>query len=73
MTALPYSEWERVDRDRNDLFAAKRETAVRTQALVETSACATITETRGEKTYRVRVCTADPEGIALHALVGICK
>ena len=66
---MPYSEWEREGRYRwNDLFAANRETAVRTQAAVDTSACATITETKNGKSYRVRVCTADSEGITLHAV-----
>ena len=53
VTAMPYSEWEREGRYRwNDLFAANRETAVRTQAKVETSACATITENHERKVLR---------------------
>ena len=66
---MPYSEWEREGRYRwNDLFAANRETAVRTQAKVETSACATITETMNGKYYGVHVCRDDSEGITLHAV-----
>ena len=67
---MPYSEWEHAGRYRwNDLFATNRETAVRTQAQVDMSACATITETMNGKSYGVRVCTADSEGITLHAML----
>ena len=66
-TALPYSEWNHARYGWNDLFAARgQEVAarVRSQATVETSSCATITERKDGKSYRVRVCTADPEGIS---------
>lgn len=70
--AVPYSEWKRAyQHGSNDHFTVKRQTAIR-QALLETSACATITETRGEKSYKVRICTADPEGIA-HSLLTCIK
>ena len=69
-TALPYSEWNHARYRWNDLFAARSQEVpalVRSQATVVTSACATITETVGGRSYTVRVCTADREGILMHA------
>ena len=66
-TALPYSEWDHTRYRRNDFFTARgQEVAARVRrlAMIETSSCTTITETMGGKSYRVRVCTADPEGIS---------
>jgi hypothetical protein len=64
-TAHPYNEWNHARYRWNDLFAARgREVGarVRSQATVELSSCATVTETMNGRSYRVRVCTADPEG-----------
>ena len=62
-TALPY-RWNA------DSFAARGQ-EVAAQATVEPFSCATVTETKGEKSYRVRVCPADPEGISLHAVSAV--
>ena len=66
-TALPYSKWDDPRYRWNDLFAARGQ-KVAAQATVELSSCAAVTETRGGKSYRVRICAADPEGISLHAV-----
>ena len=66
-TALPYSKWDPTRYRWNDLFAARGQ-EVAAQATVELSSCAAVTETRGGKPYRVRVCAADPEGISLHVV-----
>ena len=71
-TAHPYAEWNNARYRWNDLFAARDEeigARVRSQTTVEPSSCATVTykETRNtEKSHRVRVCSADPEGMSLH-------
>ena len=70
-TAHPYAEWNNARYRWNDLFAARDEeigTRVRSQTTVEPSSCATVTyrETRNKKSHRVRVCSADPEGMSLH-------
>ena len=65
-TALPYSEWDHARYRWNDLFAARGQeidARIRSQAIIIPSSCATIIETMDEKSYTVRVCTADPEGI----------
>ena len=70
VTALPYSKWDHTQYRWNDLFAARGQEVgahVRSQATIETSSCAMVTEMMGEKSYRVRICTADPEGILLLA------
>ena len=73
-TAHPYSsEWNNAARYRwNDLFAARGQDVgarVRSQASVELSSCALVTETTlmNGKTHRMRVCSADPEGIYVAA------
>lgn len=68
-TAHPYAEWNHARYRWNDLFAARNEEVgarVESQATVESSSCATVTQTRNGKSYRVRVCTADPEGMLVH-------
>ena len=75
-TAHPYnSEWNNAARYRwNDLFAARGQDVgarVRSQASVELSSCALVTETTTDgmstTSHRVRICSADPEGMSLHA------
>ena len=90
VTALPYSKWDHTQYRRNDLFAARDkevDPCVKSQATIITSSCATVTQMMGEKSYRVRICTADPEGmhtyvVCLHTLIesdafysqcGICR
>ena len=71
-TAHPYnSKWNNAARYRwNDLSAARGQNVgarVRSQASVELSSCALVTETTdGIRSHRVRVCSADPEGMSLH-------
>ena len=72
-TAHPYAEWNSARYRWNDLFAATDEEVgarVRSQTTVEMSSCATVnyTETRNGKSrsYSVRVCSVDPEGMSLH-------
>ena len=67
-TAHPYAEWNNARYRWNDLFAARDEeigARVRSQTTVEPSSCATVMykETMNKKSHRVRVCSADPEGI----------
>ena len=65
-TAHPYAEWNNARYRWNDLFAARDEgvgARVKSQATVESSSCTTVTEKKDGKSYRVRVCTADPEGM----------
>jgi hypothetical protein len=69
-TAHPYSNNAEWNYRWNDLFADRGQEVgarVRSQATVELSTCAAVTETKNGKSYRVRVCTADPEGIILYA------
>ena len=69
-TAHPYAEWNSARYRWNDLLTARDEEVgarVRSQATVELSSCATVTETRNSESYRVSVCSADPEGMSLHA------
>ena len=68
VTAHPYAGWNNAD-----LFAARDEeigARIRSRTTVEPSSCTTVTykETRNEIShmYRVRVCSADPEGMSLH-------
>ena len=68
-TAHPYnSEWNNAARYRwNDLFAARGQDVgarVMSQASVELSSCALVTETTTDA--RVRICSADKEGMSLH-------
>ena len=72
-TAHPYAGWNNARYRWNDLFAARDEeigARIRSQTTVEPSSCTTVTykETRNEMShmYRVRVCSADPEGMSLH-------
>ena len=69
-TAHPYAEWSNARYRWKDLFAARDEGAgTGSQTTVEPSSCATVTyteETRNAKSHRVRVCSADPEGMSLH-------
>ena len=68
-TAHPYAEWNHARYRWNDLFTARDDEVgarVRSQATVEPSSCATVTEMRKGQSYRVRVCTADPEGTLVH-------
>ena len=68
-TAHPYAEWNHARYRWNDLFAARNEEVgarVKSQATVESSSCTTVTEMKDGKSYRVRVCTADPEGKLVH-------
>lgn len=67
-SAHPYNEWNHARHRWNDLFASRvQEIGARIrsqpQADVKMSSCATVTEMKDGKPYRVRVCTADPEGI----------
>ena len=71
-SAHPYNEWNPARHRWNDLFASRvQEVGARIrsqpQADVKMSSCATVTEMKDGKPYRVRVCTADPEGMSLHA------
>ena len=73
VTALPNSKWDHTQYRRNaDLFAARDEevdACVKSQATIKTSSCATVTQMMGEKSYRVRICTADPEGIIIAYMI----
>ena len=69
-TALPYDQWNnaRYRYSWNDLFNQEVGARVRSQAAsVDKSSCAAVTETKDGKSYKVRLCEADPEGISLHA------
>ena len=70
-TAHPYSNNAEWNYRWNDLLTARGQDVgarVRSQAAaVELSSCALVTEMRNSKSYRVRVCSADPEGMSLHA------
>ena len=70
-TAHPYAEWNNARYRWNDLLTARNEeigTLVRSLTTVESSSCATVTykETRKQMSHRVRICSADPEGMSLH-------
>ena len=72
-SAHPYNEWNHARHRWNDLFASRvQETGARIrsqpQADVNMSSCATVTEMKDGKSYRVRLCTADPEGMSLHTV-----
>ena len=72
VNALPNSKWDHTQYRRNDLFTARDkevDARVGSQATIETSSCAMVTEMMGEKSYRVRICTADPEGIIIIAYI----
>ena len=59
-SALPYDHEWRYGYYWNQL--SPRRVAARTQATQDRSACVSVTESRNEKAYNVRVCTADSEG-----------
>ena len=66
--AHPYAEWNHARYRWNELFAARDEEVgarIRSQTTVEPSSCTTVTY-KNEKSHRVRICSADPEGTSLH-------
>ena len=72
VTAHPYAEWNNARYRWNDLFAARdEEVGARDrshgQASVELSSCALVTKMMNGKSHRMRVCSADPEGMSLDA------
>ena len=73
-SAHNYKEWNQARHRWNDLFAPRvQETGARIrsqpQANVNMSSCATVsTEMKDGKSYSVRLCTADPEGMSLHTV-----
>ena len=79
-TAHPYAEWNNARYRWNDLLTARNEeigTRIRSLQLttVEPSSCSTVTykeTTPDGKPHRVRICSADPEGMSLHVAI-VCS